>query len=95
MKRDELISKLIQLPSDYPIELSVNGEKSEITDIIVNNSTIIFECSTAPKTGTIAPEEQPETITTNTPPQPVKLGANVGPSVTQGKGNWFAGTTWG
>lgn len=26
---------------------------------------------------------------------PVQRGANVGPNVSSGKGNWFAGTTWG
>ena len=29
------------------------------------------------------------------PQAQVKIGANVGPNVTPGKGNWFAGTTWG
>lgn len=27
--------------------------------------------------------------------QSVGHGANVGPNVTSGKGNWFSGTTWG
>jgi len=29
------------------------------------------------------------------PQAQVKVGANVGSNVTPGKGNWFAGTTWG
>jgi 6-pyruvoyltetrahydropterin/6-carboxytetrahydropterin synthase len=39
----------------------------------------------------------PQTITVNyaSPEASVKVGAHVGPNVTPGKGNWFAGTTWG
>jgi 6-pyruvoyltetrahydropterin/6-carboxytetrahydropterin synthase len=38
-----------------------------------------------------------QTITVNYTSQesPAKLGANVGSNVSPGKGNWFAGTTWG
>lgn len=41
--------------------------------------------------------EPAQTITVNYTQQeaPAKLGANVGSNVTPGKGNWFAGTTWG
>ena len=38
-----------------------------------------------------------QTITVNYASQesPARLGANVGSNVSPGKGNWFAGTTWG
>jgi len=41
--------------------------------------------------------EPAQTITVNYTQQaaPAKLGANVGSNVSPGKGNWFAGTTWG
>jgi hypothetical protein len=43
------------------------------------------------------PDSQPEPDTQPNlaPGPPPKQGAPVGQQPTQGKGNWFAGTTWG
>tara|TARA_R110002124_G_scaffold88932_8_gene227836 strand:- start:314 stop:949 length:636 start_codon:yes stop_codon:yes gene_type:complete len=44
----------------------------------------------------VAPEPEPEPAPQPAPQQaPPKRGATVGQKPTQGKGNWFEGTTWG
>mgnify|MGYP003661637118 FL=1 len=52
---------------------------------------------TVKKEETVKEETTPDTESKpNRPhPQASRRGANVGPNVTPGKGNWFAGTSWG
>ena len=42
-----------------------------------------------------APAPENQSKPNNPHPQAGRQGANVGPNVTPGKGNWFAGTSWG
>jgi len=92
MNRDELISKLLSFPASGNIMLSVNDSFVDVEDINFQEPNIVITANTQPHTGTVPPDEP--IITHNTPP-PAKIGANVGNVNTQGKGNWFAGTSWG
>lgn len=102
----DIITRLMSYNMDADFRIFVNNElikdfgfsfgstagitESRSTDV---NLEIVYGEALNIKTGTIPPEDtlpEPEPVTSN----PSK-GAHVGPNTSQGKGNWFAGTSWG
>jgi 6-pyruvoyltetrahydropterin/6-carboxytetrahydropterin synthase len=97
----ERAAELVHSMSDSYVKSLTNGrcwvEKVEVFEHEDNSATFSVQEESKGVAQVVIQEQQPTQTTTAAATEPVttSTGAHVGSNTSEGKGNWFAGTSWG
>ena len=107
MKAGDIINILQNFNKNSEVNIRVNNKNETfyiltegldpitINFVVVTDSTASYVTDCITENISLTSNDTPVIIDNTTPVQHNPRAAHVGPNVSQGKGNWFSGTTWG